>query len=330
MWAVILLVGVGTAACGGDADENAAGDSATTTTTAAGDGDGCLLTEEAVGDSVGGPVTAAGPVAGGSGGSGAGGADYGMTWEGCAYTGPRSGSVDDGDGDGAGAGGGDGLGEVQVAELVDDAGESDVSGFDQLAALAAEEAGPDLRGLGDEAFTDDTELVVRAGATTFLLGFGPGAEPTVDDLATLVEVGRGLIAEGRTEVAALCDAAVGLVPADWQPAGEPVTGTADGLAGGLDYTYDTCTVPLLDGGAELNVGVAAADVYDARVIAEQPADDDTQTIDGLGDEALLHEDALYVKVGARAARVEGETPDGEPLARATLEALGQALVDSLS
>src|SRR5918993_3246174 len=99
-----------------------------------------------------------------------------MSWEGCAYTGPGSGS-----GSSAGVGGREGEGEVQVAELVDDAGEPDVSGFDQLAALAAEEAGPDLAALGDEAFADDTELVVRAGATTFLLGFGPGAEPTVDD-----------------------------------------------------------------------------------------------------------------------------------------------------
>jgi hypothetical protein len=249
-----------------------------------------------------------------------------MSWEGCAYTGPASGS---GSASSDGAGGGAGKGEVQVAELVDDAGEPDVSGFDQLAALAAEEAGPDLEGLGDEAFADDTELVVRAGATTFLLGFGPGAEPTVEDLAMVADVGQGLIAEGTTEVAALCGAAAGLVPPDWEPVGEPVTGTADALAAGLDYTYDICTVPLLDGGAELNIGMAAADVYDARVTAEGPADDDTQMIDGLGDEALLHEDALYVKVGARAARVAGETPGGEPLDRATLEALGEALVDSL-
>jgi hypothetical protein len=109
-----------------------------------------------------------------------------------------------------------------------------------------------------------------------------------------------------------------------------VTSTDDGLAAGSEYTYDRCTVPLLGGDAELNVGVAGADVYAARVAAEGPADNLPARVEGIGDEAVSYDGRIYVLVGGRAALADGESADGEPLPADALEALGVATADALA
>jgi hypothetical protein len=307
--AVVVALGLGACGGGGDDDEATQGTPAATTEDSAAEAsDGCLLTPEAVSAAVGAEVTGNGPTAGGSSGD-LGDGEYSLSWQGCSY-----------DAEGT---------EVVVAELVDDQGEPDVSGFEQVAA-AAGEAGPDLTGLGDEAFVDDAELVVRAPEATVILGFGEGAEPTADDLTTLAALGTEVVAQGTDDVAALCAAVPGLVPDEWQEAGEPVTSTGDGLAAGLDYTYERCTVPLLGGEAELNVSVAGPEVYDARVAAEGPADELPVEVEGIGDGAVSYEGRVYVLVGGRAALAEGESAEGDPLPADALEALGRATADALA
>jgi len=308
--ALAVVVAFGLGACGGGSGEDEASDdtAATSDDSTAEASDGCLLSPEAVSAAVGTEVLANGPTAGGTSGD-IGEGEYSLSWQGCSY-----------DAEGT---------EVVVAELVDDEGEPDVSGYEQMAA-AADEAGPDLTGLGDEAFVADTELVVRAPEATILLGFGPGAEPTADDLTTLAALGSEVVAQGTDDFATLCAAVPGLVPDVWQEVGEPVTSTDAGLAAALEYTYDRCTVPLLGGDAELNVGVAGADVYDARVAAEGPADELPARVEGIGDEAVSYEGRIYVLVGGRAALADGESPDGEPLPADALEALGLATADALA
>lgn len=324
-------------ACGGsDGDDSVAtgGDDATSTTGAGAGADGgeastCLLDAAAVGEVAGEPVMfdelSVGAAGAGSGEASFGpdGAEsssdvgYSLAWNGCRFT-----SDDDA--------------EYMVGELVDDNGEADGSGLvhllDQLTDPEEGIAAPDV---GDEAFVDeDQQLVVRAGDSTLVIGFERGSNPSAGDMATLNDIATSLVDGGLGDMVAMCETAAGMALEAWGPVGQPLIGSGAGTIDGVEYSYESCSVSLLDGAAGLDLKLGDAHLYDLLLGVEAgPSvdDEDPQVVEGLGDGAVSWNGALYVLVGDRGVVASALGPDGEGVADdATVQALAQAAANALS
>lgn len=321
-------------ACGDDGDDTEAGEPGETETTEGEGGDGpdsCTLEEVAVGEAVGAEIVGT-EFSGGGIGSGSGSADfdasggeatvdggYSLAWDGCSYT------------------TGDGV-EYVVAPLVDGDGNADVSGLEHLIGLSTgetRETGGDASSpeIGDESYVADDAIVARVGDTTLAVGFERGSNPTEQDMETLAGIAGSLTAESFSDVPGLCETAVGMIPPDWEPAGEVLAGSgASTSEDGGQLSYDSCSVSLVDGTAGLEVKVGDASLYDALRDddADSAGEDAPEAVDGIGDAAVWRNDRLFVLVGDQGVMVTGaQDDDDQPADPATVEALAKAAVEAL-
>jgi hypothetical protein len=270
---------------------------------------------DAVRDAVGADVELVADGPGGAAGFDAGldgSTGYSLAWQACGY------EADDGT-------------TYEVGRLVGKDGKPDAGGFDQLTAMVEASGtgtggGTSLDDLGDEAFYDeDDELVVRAGDTTLVVGFGFVSDPSPEDRQAFADIARVLLDTGTGDITTLCTAAAGATPDRWGTVGEPLVGSGSSGVGDQELEYAFCSIDIEDAdNSNLEVSSGGPELF-ASHAARAEEDGTAVAVDGPGDAAVWFHDRLYVQAGHNVLVVSGETGADDPLDQATITPIATKL-----
>ena len=222
----------------------------------------------------------------------------------------------------------DGEGHITIVRLSSDEVTSDL-----FAALDEQAKADDLTegfvpvdGIGDAAYRDGTEIVVKAGGTMlFVSGGSPGSKTPSEDTVRARKLAKALATAGLAPDALDCDALAPKVAAVLGPVESSFGGSGSIVVDEVTLDTKGCNVDLADG-TSASVNVAPSDQWDAWAKANEASSFTVAySSTTIGERAAFDDgDALVVDDGDQPLRVTTEgfgAPEDEAALRVRLAEL---------